>query len=284
MQILLEASTKRENDELMGFGIDPFEESAAAAEKLVYGLGGNHHITILWAAIGDTIGDAELLCLAPDARNRVRKEMKAMGKTTEEIRNVDDNIAYLENMSCTSIGNAQEAFISYIREAERLSATSITLLDKRTVPALTFDYIFTAHNIKGCEVLVIDAEGADCAILKSMIDICTHNGIMWPWVVQFEAQGHAGQGNEEAMLCTLQSHGYLLLSADWNLTLVHGPTLSNHSRLCKWADLHFTLQCSLCKRCARPSSNTFAKDVGKGRSQWRWDEWSCKWCCDHRWK
>ena len=210
--------------------------------------------------------------------------MNAKRKTTEEIRKVDRHLAYLENMSCTSIGYAQKDFMEYIGEAERLSATAKSLMDVRKVPVFTFDYNLTHHRIKGCEVLVIDAEGADCVILESVIGTCTSKDIMWPWVVRFEAQGHAGQGNEEAMLCTLQSHGYLLLSADWNLTLVHGPTLSNHSRLGKWADLHFTLQCSLCKRCARPSSETFAKDIGKGRSQWRWDEWSCKRCCDHRWK
>ena len=47
------------------------------------------------------------------------------------------------------------------------------------------------HKCNGCEVLIIDVEGAECAIVHSMAATVRDMKIAWPRVVRFETMGHA---------------------------------------------------------------------------------------------
>jgi len=53
------------------------------------------------------------------------------------------------------------------------------------VPSLTYGTFVTVYGIGSIDVLKIDAEGFDHAILRQVIDFAEATG-MWPWQVQFE--------------------------------------------------------------------------------------------------
>ena len=134
------------------------------------------------------------------------------------------------------------------------------------------------HSANGCEVLIVDAEGADCAILRSMLACCQTQQCPWPRVIRFETWGWEDEEErlsecseckeEEAVIQTLQQEEYLLVQACRDATLLHGPAVRRSEALAAWADQHFLLTCYVCEYKLWPSKPSFAKEVGKGRSQW----------------
>ena len=89
------------------------------------------------------------------------------------------------------------------------------------VSCYTFEKVLEMHSARGCEVLVIDAEGADCAILRSMVSCFRTHRYPWPRVIRFETRGVAsaeaglrgcsGCEEEEDVIRKLQQEGYLLV-------------------------------------------------------------------------
>ena len=129
-------------------------------------------------------------------------------------------------------------------------------------------------------MLVIDAEGGDCAILRSMISACTYGGVNWPRIIRFETRGHGDfkedSDVESAMVTTLQNNGYLVLEARGDTTLVHIPTLAIDSALRNWVGRYFKLSFWECNVVIYPSS--VATSVGVVFSvthQWEW--WGGMW-------
>ena len=63
-------------------------------------------------------------------------------------------------------------------------------------------------NFIGCEVLVIDTEGSDAEILRSMIEYCQRTPSAWPDLIQFETMGHCdkkeGRGAGRGVIETLE--------------------------------------------------------------------------------
>ena len=179
---------------------------------------------------------------------------------------------YLENMA--SIGVPTPDLASTVdRVCEIAECDSTIVLEKRLVAVYTFEQMLRVHKASGCEVLVVDAEGHDCSILRSMIAACRWGGVPWPYAIRFETRGHAdsreGAGAEDGMVRRLQWHSYLLLAVNGDTTLVHSHSLRRLWHLREWADRHFTLTCYRCRRQLQPSARGFGHDVGSGFSQWR---------------
>ena len=61
----------------------------------------------------------------------------------------------------------------------------------------TYGKLAKELDFSGCELLVIDAEGDDTKILRSMISHCWETGKGWPDMIAFETQGHCD--NKERM-------------------------------------------------------------------------------------
>ena len=155
-------------------------------------------------------------------------------------------------------------------------------MEKRNVPVFTFYEILERHNSSGCEGLIIDAEGADVAILRSMINACKFHNISWPRVIRFETRGHGDVENdrtEELMVQELQSKGYLLLAFDGDATLVDSDAMRSSDWLAGWADDHFTLKCYSCGTQDAPSQRNDAEEIVKGFTQWRRQSIQKRWCC-----
>ena len=280
MDVLLEASSRRPGDILKGIGVDPLEESVGPLEQLAIAEK-QHSVSVMLAAVGEESGAVKLFCVPYKVRLNMRQELEhKMPQDYLTRGRVDRNLAYLENMS--SIGSPNPDMNATIAETYRLSQTNQELMEVRDVQLVTYADIIQKHNCPGCEVLIIDAEGSDCAILRSMIHTCTTlEDAKWPWVIRFETLGHADfkERNrvEESTVQDLQSHGYLLVEVHWDATLVYGRPLC--ARLARWADKHFRLKCITCGSTFYPSSGTFAEDVGKGYSQWGPQGWCCSECC-----
>ena len=94
-------------------------------------------------------------------------------------------------------------------------------------------------NFVGCEVLMIDAEGHDAQILRSVIRHCRRNPRAWPGLSQFETQGHCdtleGHGTEWRVIHSLQEEGYLLVGYSYHDSLLaHREALRQAPMLRRW--------------------------------------------------
>ena len=287
MDVLLKASSRRPSDKLKAIGVDPVDESAGPLEQLVIDKN-EAGASVMLAAVGETQGNVSLFCLPRRARLNMRQELEKMPNDLHTRAVIDWKMSFLENMS--SISSPHPHANHEIATAKGLSNTHQELMEKREVQLVTFADILAKHNCRGCEVLIIDAEGADCAIIRSMIHTCqTCKNIMWPSVIRFESAGHSGE-NEESTVRDLQNHGYLLLDLYHDATLVYGIALQASIGLREWADKHFSLRCLACSKIIHPSSMTFADDVGIGYTQWGISQrrkntfgWFCRdcWCSAH---
>merc|ERR1712048_1150337 len=94
----------------------------------------------------------------------------------------------------------------------------------------TWAKLATTFNFAGCELLVIDTEGYDTKILRSMIAHCREHTNDWPDVIQFETMGHCdrheGLGSEKQIIRLLEDEGYTLVAmSDLNSHLVRKAAL-----------------------------------------------------------
>ena len=130
----------------------------------------------------------------------------------------------------------------------------------QNAPIDVWTYADLANHVgfRGCEVLLIDCEGYDTRILRSMIEHCKvqDDDDAWPDIIQFESAGHCdkrdGPGAEDSMIHLLENdHGYILL--EWNYSntiLVHNTALQPQNgraradRLARWIWVNF--QCYWC--------------------------------------
>ena len=127
-------------------------------------------------------------------------------------------------------------------------------------------------NFKGCELLLVDTEGFDCQILRSVIAHCNKFPAEWPQVIQFETMGHCDKleerGTEWKTIEALEVQGYTLLSySNYNTVLVHTKSWKQEARLNAW------LGGFSCEDCKRQWAFPY---VSNG------NEVLCKWCSDER--
>ena len=246
MEVLLEATSKRKSEPLRAIGVDPVEDSSGPMESLALAQR-QRYVSITQAAVGDHSGQVLLYCLPHAARLKLRNELLRKNPKDIETRAfVDKELAYLESMSSIDIPHPD--FCQKLLSVKEYSKTAMQLMETRRVQLFSFSDLLQYHNCRGCQVLIIDAEGADCTILRSMLSACTGRGrIRYPWVIRFETRGHGDykerdqhEHAEESTVEELRKHGYLLLQADGDTTLIHGPAMHRSRRLARWADKHFT--------------------------------------------
>mmetsp|Transcript_40609 Transcript_40609/g.130670 ORF Transcript_40609/g.130670 Transcript_40609/m.130670 type:complete len:317 (+) Transcript_40609:122-1072(+) len=105
-------------------------------------------------------------------------------------------------------------------------------------------------NFAGCEVLMIDAEGQDAQILRSVITHCRTHPYEWPGLIQFETMGHCdrleGASVEWAVIHSLEAHGYLLVGYSYRDThLACKEAMEGSERLRQWVS---SWVCDHCRR------------------------------------
>ena len=121
-----------------------------------------------------------------------------------------------------------------------------------------------ACGFSTCELLVIDAEGSDMKILRSLMRHCQRDPNLWPRVVQFETMGHCdvkeGKGTEWKTIYDMIEAQYLLVTyGDHNTIMVHRNAYQRHRRISTWVA---RIECSVCHRCGQ---TPFAAEEGGHR-------------------
>jgi hypothetical protein len=205
-------------------------------------------------------------------------------------------MSYLENMSTVDVNLTNAAIQGAIDLIQVHGQVISELIERRRVQCFTFTEILEAHNATGCEVLMIDAEGWDCAIIRSVIYALQKDetGFVWPHLIHFESCGHANTkendyNTEENTIIKLQQSGYLLLYAGMDSTLAYGESLESLPRFSAWVDKHFKLTCCICGFQTVPSHQYLPPNASLGYKQWRGAPengsrhmpngmWTCKWC------
>ena len=93
----------------------------------------------------------------------------------------------------------------------------VTEASRQPVEVWSYSQLAKVLDFSGCEVLMIDAEGHDVRILRSVIEHCRRYPRELPWLVQFETMGHCdrAEGGETSVewnvIWSLMEEGYLLV-------------------------------------------------------------------------
>ena len=119
-------------------------------------------------------------------------------------------LEYLQNMSC--LGRVHPDCPWYIQAIEKHYGITLGIECIQIVDVWSWQKLVTEYNFRGCEVMLLDAEGCDTKILRSLISFCHDHPDHWPDMIQFETMGHCdsieGDGAEKATLDSLQREGY----------------------------------------------------------------------------
>ena len=126
-------------------------------------------------------------------------------------------------MSC--IGYEHPDMQRMVEEIRLIHGMEVTLCHT-AVHIWSYEKLARELNFCGCEVRIIDAEGYDVRILKSMIAHCSNREDSqidaWPYVIQFETRGHCdnidGHGEEWGIVASLEKVGYTLVYYSWHDT------------------------------------------------------------------
>jgi len=254
---LLQACSERAPSRIRGVAVEPVYEHAEAARNLAAKL---PNIAVVQAAISEKDDSTEIHVLeSPD-------DLLAKVKRNDR-KNLEWELQFLRNMSC--VGGEHPEF-SQLADWVQTRYGLLARMVPRRVESLCWSSLVKTAKFEGCEVLLVDAEGHDASILRSMLKHCKHRQKELPDLIQFETRGHCdsceGHEAEWQIIELLQSSGYILVAYSHHDThLVHRLALQQRWELQSWVD---GWVCRSCKR--------------KGRFPYTWGKSGtyCKPCCD----
>lgn len=243
---LLKACSEQRPEWVTGVAVEPVREHLDRLRphtcKLPY-------MELVQVAIGKDDAKDELHFLSDDSYKAALDKVPACRREALEAQ-----LVYMRNMSC--VGMEHPALESM---NEWLGQTFGFRVPTQPVQITVWSYgrLATELGFCGCEVLMIDAEGYDTQILRSMVAHCRSEAEeardAWPHVVQFESMGHcddrAGTGDEANMRKQLEECGYICIMYSWyNSILVRRKALSCRDSSQRLAELVGSLRCVGCTR------------------------------------
>eukprot|EP00928_Gymnodinium_smaydae_P014476 TRINITY_DN1530_c0_g1_i1.p1 TRINITY_DN1530_c0_g1~~TRINITY_DN1530_c0_g1_i1.p1 ORF type:complete len:604 (-),score=96.73 TRINITY_DN1530_c0_g1_i1:147-1958(-) len=228
---------------LRAVGVEPVLEHIARLgceiEKLP-------NASLVQAAIGSEPGAVNVYGLS---RKRYEGYLAQVPRPRREA--FDAAVLYLRNMSC--VGQKHPEIDEH---ADRILESFGVRVETEAMEARVLSYGDLARRLRfrGCQVLLIDAEGYDVRILRSMLEHLqnreTGNSATidsWPDVIQFESLGHCdrvdGPGSEAAVIHALEDAGYQAACHGKDTQLVRRAALAEGSPVKAWAD---TFRCRYC--------------------------------------
>ncbi|CAE7249538.1 SF3B4 [Symbiodinium natans] len=226
--------------ELRGIAVEPVRKHFEDAESLLR-QGRFANVSLVQVALGQWDGTVPLWrveAAAPEA-------LAAMSVAQRE--HYDWDMSYLRNMSCVGdISSHLEYFHSRLVDKAEVAVP----LRKDTVQLWSWRRLAREMGFHGCEVLVLDTEGCDVEILRSMAYHCWWRPDERPWLIQFESNGlsneRGGGSDESAVVAELEDLGYMLVGKSKTDThLVLREKAVEGSPLHRWMQ---TWRCSYCGR------------------------------------
>ena len=82
------------------------------------------------------------------------------------------------------------------------------LLVTRRVPCLSWELLCKKYDVSSVDVVQLDCEGKDAAIVRGLVKHCTSHPRAWPRVIQFEANGLTPEWEVEEAVNLLKMKGY----------------------------------------------------------------------------
>eukprot|EP00931_Biecheleriopsis_adriatica_P043712 TRINITY_DN24978_c0_g1_i2.p1 TRINITY_DN24978_c0_g1~~TRINITY_DN24978_c0_g1_i2.p1 ORF type:complete len:347 (-),score=55.70 TRINITY_DN24978_c0_g1_i2:61-1071(-) len=259
---LLSACSESRPDSVRGVAVEPVKEYAEAIRRLA--AKHLHHVVVLEAAIGEEDKCSVDLHVLESPQKLIAKAPK------NQRRDLKWHLTFLENMSC--VGSAHPEFSeieAWIDDQYGLQAK----MAPQSVKQLSWTSLVHTLKFCGCQVLLVDAEGHDASILRSMLEHCRGRPHELPELIQFETRGHCdsceGGNSEWEIIESLEAAGYVLVAYSYNDThLVYGPALQREPRLRAWSESW------VCDTCGGQGCMPYA---------WGRDGTWCKRCCDQWW-
>ena len=285
IRFLLGATTRQFKGAVTGIGVEPVKECMRALTQLA---GSNGNVALIHGAVGQCSGIRTLYALPHDAEEKLNDVMNFACISRVGRVNVNYQLDYMRNMSRLDKPHPHyNTCMEYINWVTKRDLRKI-LLEEREVACYTFGDILRMTNTTGCELMLIDAEGADCEILRSMVENCkSRRPPQWPRVILFESRGLGntpGRPDEdERTVFQLMIHGYHLVHSGGDTLLLHSQAMTDDPRFCRWADDHFTLTCDGCHWKTWPSKSAFKHETRGGTTQWFRGRWVCAWCATPTW-
>ena len=105
--------------------------------------------------------------------------------------------------SLSSIGDPHPDLRAMLRDVDRLD-----LLQARNVPVLSWRHLCEQHDVTSVDVVQIDCEGKDSAIVRGLICHCEQHPAAWPRLLQFEANYLTPEEEVDATIGQLEHNGY----------------------------------------------------------------------------
>lgn len=124
-----------------------------------------------------------------------------------------DVMWYAKSMS--SIGHPQPQLVKMLKEVDRLD-----LLEERQVCTCSWTDLCVTHGVASVDVVQIDCEGKDCAILRGLLAYCADRPQAFPRVIKFECNHLSSHAEADEVLVKLRRHGYVVRSQTGNDVVV----------------------------------------------------------------
>lgn len=229
-------------EKILGIAVEPVADLVDALRPLASKCPG---VQLLQAAMGEHDESGAEMKGLPEAFGQAREELLDQVPPSKRQR-LSEDLEYLRNMSC--LGYVHPLFPMCKKSLEYNFDVKLEVGCNETVDVWSWAKLAKTFNFVGCEVVLIDAEGCDTKILRSLLAFGREHPEHFPNLIQVETMGHCdrqeGLGSEKAVLDSFQQEGYSLVSlSDHNSYLVLDAALSIERPLQKWV---YKWYCYIC--------------------------------------
>jgi len=154
------------------------------------------------AAMDEFDGDDVLHCVSGENAERY------MGVLSADLPNCPgyevDVMWYAKSLS--SLGAPHPDLEPMLRQLGRLD-----LLEQRQVCVLSWTSLCAENGVTSVDLVQLDCEGRDCAILRGLLAHCSHEPKAYPRLIQFEANHLTPKTEVAVTLKALRKHGYRVI-------------------------------------------------------------------------
>lgn len=158
------------------------------------------HVTKVQAAMDEQCGDGKLYLVSGENVNKYMRKYYAQLPGSRKGKKVDV-MWYAKSLA--SLGSPQPELLAMLEQIER-----IDLLEERPVPVLDWAELCRQQGVRSVDVVQIDCEGKDCAIVRGLLEHCKENPAAFPRLIQFEANHLTLKEEVKETIGLLKQQGY----------------------------------------------------------------------------
>jgi len=178
---LMEALSETRPRFMSGVGVEPVAEHAHAMQMLAKD--DLPQVAVAQVALGNNDKrKVSMHVLTQRKHDEVMEQAK--GKPCEYL---ERDLLCLRNMTC--VGDVHPLFEDKQAWLRDYYGIEISLEEVRT-EVWSYRRLSQTLNFRGCELLIVDTEGRDAMILRSMLQYCRREERkgrdLWPYIIQFE--------------------------------------------------------------------------------------------------